>query len=72
MTILTIDTRDKKVLDAVKTLLKGFKVPFEEKVERPYDPAFVAMIKESEQQVKQGDTVILEEGANVWDLVNTK
>jgi len=32
-------------------------VPFKEKIEKPYDLEFLAMIKESEQQVKDGKTV---------------
>lgn len=72
MTILAIDTQNKQVLEAVKALLKGFEVSFEEKVESPYDPVFVAMIRESEQQIEEGKSVILKEGASVWDLVDTK
>lgn len=57
MTTLTIDTEDKEVLKAVKALLKGFKVPFEEKPDNPYDPEFVAKIKKSRQQASEGKTV---------------
>ena len=39
---------------------------------KPYDPEFVAMIKESEQQIKKGKTVKYEPGTNLWDLVNSK
>ena len=36
-------------MNAVRALLKGFKVPFEESKDKLYDPAFVEMIKESEE-----------------------
>jgi hypothetical protein len=72
MTTFTIDTEDQQVLKAVKALLKGFHVSFEEKKDKPYNAEFVAMVKESERQIKEGKTVTLEPGANIWDLVNTK
>ncbi len=72
MTTLTIDTEDKKVLKAVKAMLKAFEIPFEEAKESPYDPEYVAMIKRREQQAKDGNTVTLEEGSSVWSLINTK
>ncbi len=42
MTTLTIDTKDRQVLNAVKALLKGFQVAFKEVEENSYDPDFVA------------------------------
>ena len=59
MTTFTIDTEDKEILKAVKALLKGFRVSFEEKQDKPYNPEFVAMIKESERQIKEGKTVAI-------------
>jgi hypothetical protein len=60
MTILTIDTKDKAVLKAVKALLRGFEVPFEIEDDSPYDPEFVAKIQRSQQQAKEGKTVKIE------------
>lgn len=60
MTTLTIDTKDKQVLNAVKALLKGFQVSFEEVEESSYDPEFVANIEKSRQQVREGKTVKIE------------
>jgi hypothetical protein len=71
MTTLTIKTENEEVMEAVRALLRGFQVAFEEKEEKPYDPRFVSMIKESEQQVKEGKTVKYEPGTNIWNLVNT-
>lgn len=72
MTTLTIKTEDKEVMKAVRALLRGFQVAFEEKEEKPYDPAFVAMVKESEKEVREGKTVQYQPGTDIWDLVNTK
>jgi len=72
MTTLTIKTEKEEVIEAVKALLRRFEVAFEEREDKPYDPGFVAMIKESEQQVREGKTVQYEPGTNLWDLVDTK
>lgn len=56
ITTLKIDTEDKEVLKAVKALLKGFKVPFEVKPDKPYNPEYVAEIEKSRQQVRVGFT----------------
>ncbi|TDE10005.1 DUF2683 family protein [Dyadobacter psychrotolerans] len=60
MTTLTINTEDKEVLNAVKALLKGFKVSFKEKQDAPYNPEFVAKIEKSRQEVREGKTVKIE------------
>lgn len=54
METLKIHTKDKEQLETVKTILKALKVPFETSAESPYDPEFVAKIKESESQAKKG------------------
>jgi len=54
MEILKIHAEDKEQLKTVKTILKALKVPFEASEESPYDPEFVAKIKESERQAKKG------------------
>lgn len=72
MTTLTIETEDEEILKAVKALLKGFDVSFQEKTESPYDPEFVAKIRRSEKQIGQGKTTEFESGTNLWDLVDTK
>lgn len=72
MTTLTIETEDEEILKAVKALLKGFDVSFQEKTESPYDPEFVAKIRRSEKQIEQGKTTEFESGTNLSDLVNTK
>jgi hypothetical protein len=72
MTTLTIETEDEEILKAVKALLKGFDVSFQEKIESPYDPEFVAKIRRSEKQIEKGETIEFESGTNLWDLVDTK
>lgn len=67
MTTLTIDTKDKAVIKAVKALLKGFEVPFEVEDDSPYDPEFVAKIHESEKQIREGNSVKIELD-DIWKL----
>lgn len=54
METLKVHTKDKEQLKTVKAILKALKVPFEASREDPYDPEFVAEIKESERQMKEG------------------
>ncbi len=59
METLTIHPKDKSQLTAVKAVLKVLKVPFEraKEEESPYNPEFVAKIKRSRKQAKEGKTV---------------
>lgn len=41
-------------------------------MEKPYDPEFVAMIKDSEQQVNDEKTFKLESMSDLWDLAVAK
>lgn len=46
--------------NALKAFIKALKIKFEVSKEKPYDPDFVAKIKESRQQVKEGKTTRVE------------
>jgi len=45
--------------NALKAFVEALKMKFEISGEKPYDPDFVAKIKDSRQQVKEGKTVKL-------------
>lgn len=64
---ITAFTNDNAKIDAIKAVMKAFKIKFEiSKVEdKKYNPEFVAKIKESKQQFKDGNfsTLSLDE---VW------
>jgi hypothetical protein len=56
MTTFTVYTDDKEQLKAVKAVLKALKVKFEiSKDDKPYNPEYVAKIKESKKQHDNGD-----------------
>jgi hypothetical protein len=46
--------------NALKAFIKALKLKFEVSRGKPYDPAFVAKIKESRKQVQEGKTIRVE------------
>ncbi|MDR3695032.1 DUF2683 family protein [Mucilaginibacter sp.] len=54
MEALIVEPKNRKELQAIKAVLKALEISFRTEEERPYDPEFVAKIKKSEQQVKEG------------------
>ena len=54
MEALIVEPKNKKELQAIKAVLKALDISFRTEQESPYDPEFVAKIKKSEQQVKEG------------------
>jgi hypothetical protein len=54
MEALIVEPKNKKELTAIKAVLKALDVSFRTGEESTYDPEFVAKIKRSEQQVKEG------------------
>jgi hypothetical protein len=63
METLIVHPGNKEQLVALKTFMKAFKISFEEE-KSPYNPEFVAKIQESREQVKRGETRIV----NIADL----
>ncbi len=54
METLILRSKNKKHLSILKAMAKASNVDFESE-ESPYDPAFVARIRRSEQQIKEGN-----------------
>ena len=46
--------------NALKAFMKALKIKFEVSKEKPYDPDFVAKIKESKEQYKKGEFISVE------------
>ncbi|MEP6612947.1 MAG: DUF2683 family protein [Mucilaginibacter sp.] len=59
MSTLLVHAQDDNQLNATKAFLKALKIPFEsvQDGESPYNPEFVAKIKKSIQQAKEGKVV---------------
>jgi hypothetical protein len=57
MVTLMVHPKNQKQLVAVEAVLKALHVDFKKGDESPYDPEFVAKIKESQKQAKEGKIV---------------
>jgi len=55
---ITAYTEDASQIEAIKAVIKAFKIKYTiskaEEVESPYNPDFVAMIKQGEKDLKNG------------------
>ena len=69
METLIVHPRNKEQLTALKAIMKALKVDFEteKSIESPYNPEFVAKIKQSEEDIKAGRTTKIHP-ADVWNL----
>jgi len=47
-------TKNNAQVNALKAFLKALNIKFELKKESPYDPEFVSMVEEAEQDIKEG------------------
>jgi hypothetical protein len=63
MTTLIAHPKDEEQLDALKSFMAASNISFEEQ-QSPYNPEFVAKIQESREQVKKGETRVI----NIADL----
>jgi len=55
MKTLIVQPDSKEKLDAIKAFMKALKISFEE-TKSPYNPEFVAKIKQGEEDIKAGKT----------------
>jgi hypothetical protein len=65
---ITAYPNDTSQVEAIKAVMKAFKIQFEIKKEKPYNPEFVAKIKKSQQDYKEGKgkTVTIDELNALW------
>ncbi len=57
---ITAYPSDTSQVEAMKAVMKAFKIKFEIKKEKPYNPEFVAKIQKSRQDYKEGNFVTVE------------
>jgi len=55
MTTITVHPKDASQIEAVKAIMKALKIKFEISKEKPYNPDFVAKIKRSKDDFKNGN-----------------
>ncbi len=51
---IKVHTDDSSQIEAIKAVIKAFKVKFEISKENPYNPEFVDKIRQSEKEIEQG------------------
>lgn len=61
---ITAYTEDASQIEAIKAVIKAFKIKYtiskvNDNLESPYDPEFVAMIKQGKQDLKDGKGVTM-------------
>lgn len=66
METVIMHPKNKEQLSALKAFAKALKVDFETE-KNPYDPTFVAKIKESQQQIEEGKYITLDPNKSVWE-----
>jgi hypothetical protein len=48
---------DTSQVEAIKAVMKAFKIKFEIKKEKPYKPEFVAKIEQSKKEFEEGNSI---------------
>ena len=66
METLVMHPQNKEQLSALKAFAKALKVDFETE-KSPYNPDFVAKIKESIKQVEDGNYITLDPNKSIWE-----
>ena len=69
METLIVQPKDKEQLAALKAIMKALKVDFKTKKKQinPYNPEFIAKMKQGEEDIKAGRTTKIEP-ADIWNL----
>ncbi|QKJ31576.1 hypothetical protein HQ865_18005 [Mucilaginibacter mali] len=68
METLIMHPENKEQLTALKAFAKAMKVKFETN-KSPYSDEFVAKIKESERQIKEGQFIVLDPNKSIWENI---
>ncbi len=65
---ITVHTEDASQIEAIKAVIKAFKIKYEIAKTKPYNPGFVKKIKQGDEDMKNGKgrTVTLEELDSLW------
>ena len=69
METLIVRPKNRKQLATIEAILKALDVSFNKEEKSPYDPAFVAKIKESYEQAKQGMVITIKDPKNIWPSI---
>ena len=68
METVIMHPKSKEQLIALKAFAKALKVDFETE-KSPYNPEFVAKIKESHERAKNGEVITIKDPQNIWPSI---
>ncbi|RNL52370.1 DUF2683 family protein [Pedobacter jejuensis] len=68
MTIIA-HPKNKKQEAAIEAVLKALNVSFDKEDKSPYNPEFVAKVKQSLAEVKKGNVTRIEDPNNIWESI---
>jgi hypothetical protein len=69
METLIVHPKNQKQLATIEAILKALDVSFNKEEKSPYSPAFIAKIKEREEQVKLGNVIVIKDPKNIWPSI---
>lgn len=69
METLIVKPKNQKQLNAVEAVLKALNVSFKKEEKSPYNPEFVAKIKKSQKQVKEGNYITIDPSKPIWESI---
>jgi uncharacterized protein DUF2683 len=68
METVIMHPESKEQLTALKAIAKALKVKFETE-KSDYSPEFIAKIRESERQIKEGNFITLDPAKSIWENI---
>ncbi|KQM66065.1 hypothetical protein ASE74_09245 [Pedobacter sp. Leaf216] len=68
MTIIA-HPKNKKQEAAVEAVLKALNVSFQKEEESPYNPEFVAKVKERSANAENGNATRIKDPKNIWESI---
>ncbi|HAL83612.1 MAG TPA: hypothetical protein DCO83_16390 [Mucilaginibacter sp.] len=69
METIIVQPKTKKQQATIEAILMALDVSFKKEEKSPYSPEFVAKIKESIEQAKQGNVVVIKDPKNIWPSI---
>jgi hypothetical protein len=69
METLIVHPKNQKQLATIEAILKALDVSFNKEEKSPYNPEFVAKVKESIEQAKKGNVVTIKDPKNIWPSI---
>jgi hypothetical protein len=69
METIVVHPKNKKQSATVEAILKALDVSFNKEEQDTYNPEFVAKIKESERQIKEGNFITLDPTKSIWENI---